>query len=213
MIDVRPYDADADLVATAAAGEARLRVARPAATFVVLGAGSHPDVELHLGAVREDRVPVFRRPGGGCAVVLDPGNVVVSVAAPARAVPGIRSAFERISAWLIAALAECGVPGIEMAGVSDLALGDRKVAGAAIQRGRDALYYSASILVDPRLESIERYLRHPPREPEYRRGRRHRDFLRPLSAVNRSWTAETFRAILDSRLQLRRLSVEARLAP
>jgi lipoate-protein ligase A len=45
------------------------------------------------------------------------------------------------------------------------------------------VYYSASLLVKPDVSLVERYLRHPPREPEYRRGRSHREFMGALGAA------------------------------
>jgi lipoate---protein ligase len=161
-------------------GTAALRVHVPAATLVVLGAGSQPEIELHAGACAADGVPVLRRPGGGCAVVLDPGNVIVSIAYPAPGFARNREHFDGISAFLLRALRDLGFPKGHVEGVSDLAVGDRKFAGACLHRSRDLLYYSASLLVDPDMALIERYLRHPPREPEYRRSRPHADFLRPL---------------------------------
>jgi len=43
------------------------------------------------------------------------------------------------------------------------------------------LYYSASLLVNAQLSLVERYLRHPPREPKYRDGRSHLEFVANLA--------------------------------
>lgn len=144
---------------------------------VVLGRGSRPELELNLAALARDDVPVLRRQGGGCAVVLDPGNVVVSVVERLPGIGGSRAAFTRISSWLCRALARSGIAGVEQRGISDLALRERKVGGACIHRTRGLLHYSTTLLWEPDLEQVERYLLHPPREPDYRRGRSHRDFL------------------------------------
>ncbi len=168
------------LEATLADGQPRLRVYQFPGTAVVLGRGSKPELELELEACREDRVPLVRRRGGGCAVVLDPGNLIVGVA---LRVPGIGrnlEHFERLTGWLAAALARLGLPGVRREGHSDLVLEDRKVGGGCIYRGRELLYYSTTLLMSPRPELMERYLRHPPREPEYRRGRRHAEFVGAL---------------------------------
>ncbi len=185
--DFPPYALDDDLIAAArAAGEPRLRVAAFAGAAgspvaVVLGRGGRPERELHLDAILADGRPVLRRSGGGCAVVLDPGNIVVSAALPRPGLGGITSAFAALSAWLAAALARCGLPGAGQAGVSDLALDGRKIGGACIHRTLGLLYYSTTLLVAPDLALIERYLPHPPREPAYRAGRAHRAFLLPLA--------------------------------
>jgi lipoate-protein ligase A len=200
---------DDDLVAASvAASEPRAR-ARPCPlpgappVAVVLGRGGKPEVEVDLAAARADGVPVLRRRGGGCAVILDPGNVIVSVALPIPGLGGIMSAFAAITEWLIAALAEGGVPGVERRGTSDLAVGDRKIGGACLWRTRGLVYYSTTLLVAPDLALIDRYLPHPPREPEWRRGRAHREFLVRLAdtpglgETNASELAARLDAVVD----------------
>ena len=155
---------------------------RPAPRIeIVLGRGSRPDLELNLPAVLADGVPVRRRPGGGCAVVLDPGNLLVTVVLPVPGIGGVRAWFDRVTDWMVECLAACGVPGVERQGVSDLALADRKVSGSALHRSRGIVHYAATLLVDPRVDLVERWLAHPPREPAWRRGRPHREFMGGLA--------------------------------
>ncbi len=160
----------------------RHRVYRLARREVVLGRGSKPELELELEACLADAVPLSRRRGGGCAVLLDPGNLIVSAALPVAGLTGNLRAFARLSEWLAAALASLGIPGLRREGSSDLVLGDRKVGGACIHRTRDLLYYSTTLLCAPEVALMERYLRHPPREPAYRGGRRHAEFVGSLLA-------------------------------
>jgi lipoate-protein ligase A len=147
---------------------------------VVIGRGGRQADEVRREVIAADGIPFHRRAGGGCAVVLDPGNVVVSVALPMPGIGGISTAFAAISAWMADVLDRCGVPGVGWQGVSDLVLGDRKIGGSCIWRTRGLLYYSTTILVAPDLDLIDRYLPHPPREPSYRGGRDHRHFLTTL---------------------------------
>lgn len=178
------FSYDDDLIDAARAdGHTRMRVYRLQKTVVVLGSGSRPEVEVCEDACRADGVPLLQRRGGGCAVVIDPGNVIVSVVAAGLPFGRHRSQFDRLSAWLIEGLAQAGVENVRQAGISDLVLGDRKIAGSAIYRSKDLLYYSASLLVTADLDRIARYLRHPPREPEYRAGRDHLAFLTTLAAA------------------------------
>jgi lipoate-protein ligase A len=175
------YSYDDDLItATRRDGRTRVRVYRLTDTVVVLGSGSRPESELNRAACQVDEVPILRRRGGGCAVVIDPGNVIVSVVAAGLPFGQHRQHFDALSDWLIAGLSQIGLRGIRPAGICDLVAGDRKVAGACLHRRRDLLYYSASLLVIPDIERVARYLKHPPREPDYRRGRPHADFMAPL---------------------------------
>ncbi len=172
---------DATIEATRADGTARVRVYRLDRAVVVLGSGSDAVVELDLDRCRADRVPLLRRRGGGCSVVLDPGNVILCAALPVEGLGGIKSHFAWISAWLAHVLDGLGIRDVRQEGVSDLAIGGRKFAGSCMHRTRDLLTYSVTMLVDGDVGLIERYLRHPPREPAYREGREHRAFVRTLA--------------------------------
>jgi lipoate-protein ligase A len=183
---IPPYHLDDDLIADARAdGRSRVRVLTVAEPMVVLGRGSDPREELHVDACRDDGVVLVRRKGGGCAVVLDPGNVVVSVALAIGGLGRIRSTFDGLTDWFIAGLARIGVPGVIREGTSDLALDGRKISGSCVFRSLGIFYYSATLLVAPDLDLVERYLAHPPREPDYRRGRAHRDFMAGIGPVLR----------------------------
>jgi lipoate-protein ligase A len=179
-----PFDLDDRMIErTREDGQPRVRVYCLRETAVVIGRGGKPEVELNAAAIRADGARVYKRPGGGCSVVLDPGNLIISVTLPLPGIGGIKGAFDAISGWLIAALAASGVPDVEQRGVSDLTIGDRKIGGSCVYRTRGLLYYSSTLLVDPDFELIDRYLPHPPREPDYRAGRRHRDFLVSLEEL------------------------------
>ncbi len=160
----------------------QLRIYRPDEVTIVLGRGSKPGIELNLDVCEADHANISRRRGGGCAVVLDPGDIIVSLALPASGFGKIREHFEAISNWLIDGLERAGIKGVHREGTSDLVIDDRKIAGASMQRKRDLVFYSCSILVCPRVDLMERWLGHPPREPEYRHHRTHSDFVGSLAS-------------------------------
>jgi lipoate-protein ligase A len=198
---MRPWDRDDDLLArTRADGRPRVRVVRYDEVAVVIGRGGKQHLELHTESIAADGVPLYRRRGGGCAVVLDPGNVIVSLALPLPGIGHITSAFAAITGWMIDGLGACGFPGIEQRGVSDLAHGDRKIGGSCVYRTRGLLYYSTTLLCDQKMALVGRYLRHPPREPEYRRGRDHDSFMSSLTALFGRDLDESSCASLKSRL-------------
>lgn len=200
---ISPYDGDDDLIeALRRDGKPRLRVYQPDQVMVVLGRGSKPETELYLDACNRDRVSVLRRRGGGCAVVLDRGNVIVSVTKEARGIGGNQRHFAELSDWLIAALDHLGFPGIRQDGISDLIINNRKIAGACMVRKKDLLFYSASLLVRADVSLMERYLKHPPREPEYRKGRRHSEFVTNLSTAFDSAEPESLVNSLQMTLRL-----------
>jgi len=169
---------DEDLIAAVRAdGQPRAAVYPHPGIACVIGSGGDPWLETQPDLLRADAVPLLRRRGGGCAVVVDPGNLICSLVLPLPGIGGITRAFGVISAALAGALASVGVEGVMQEGVSDLAVAGRKLGGSCIWRTRNLLYYSTTVLVQPRWDLIDRYLPHPPREPEYRAGRTHRAFL------------------------------------
>ncbi len=180
------YTLDDEVVAAyRATGRAAVAVYRVPRVMVVLGRGSRAEVELIEEAIARDGVPVLRRRGGGCAVVLDEGNLVVAVAAPLEGIGQNKWAFARLTAWLIEGLSACGVTGVTSDGVSDLVLGEgvsaRKISGSCLHREKGFVHYAASLLVEADVGLMGRYLAHPPREPGYRAGRAHEAFVVNLS--------------------------------
>jgi lipoate---protein ligase len=188
---IRAYPHDDDLVdAVRADGQARARIYSCAELAVVLGRGSNPDTEVRAEACRADRVPIYRRRGGGCAVVLDPGNLILVAALPLPGLGCVRETMNRCTDWTLALLARCGLATIARQGICDLAIGERKVGGASLHRTSGLVTYGTTLLVEADLQLIERYLRHPPREPEYRRGRCHLDFMGSLAGLG-AWSRGT----------------------
>ena len=162
-----------------------VKVFVPTHPMVVLGAANDPGREVDLATCAEGRIPVLRRYGGGGTVLLHSGCVVVSLGLWVRQVYQNRFYFERINGALIDALAKSWpeLSGLSQRGLSDLVQDDRKVAGTSLFRSRNYLLYQASLLIEARPEMIGRHLRHPSREPDYRAGRSHRDFLVGLSQL------------------------------
>ena len=148
---------------------------RPA---VVLGAGCRLADDVDQAACRTDGVPVLRRSSGGGTVLLGAGCLLYTLVLDGERSPelaGIRSSYAFILTQVAAALPELN--GVEQAGVSDLAAAGRKFSGNAQQRKRRFLLHHGTLLYAFDLARVRRYLRPPPRQPEYRAGRDHADFL------------------------------------
>ncbi len=175
------YNFDDDLIAVAQAdGQAHLKIYPFDHVAVVLGRGSKPALEIYEERCKEDGIPIYRRHGGGCAVLLDPGNLIVSLALPVNGIGDNNKHFKRISSWVIKGLEKLGVQGVYHDGISDFVLVGKKIGGSCIYRRPGILYYSSTLLIDPKLDLVERYLKHPPKEPEYRKGRGHGEFMGKL---------------------------------
>jgi lipoate-protein ligase A len=170
---------------------------------VVVSRSRSPEREIFVERCAADHVPVVVRPSGGGAVVLAPG--VVAASAVLAADPGARFPepyFRRCCGAVAEALAALGVAGVEMRGISDLCLGDRKVAGSSLRLAGGRVLFQVSVLVDPDLGLLDRYLRHPSREPAYRAGRGHREFVTSLRLAGSAASTGAVVAALEERLHV-----------
>jgi lipoate-protein ligase A len=151
--------------------------------WVVLGAGRKAEEDVLEEQVVADRVPLRRRRGGGGTVVLSPGQAVLALVTEVPSPFRNREYFWAINHWIREALDELGVPAarIQDRGISDLALGERKILGASLYRRRRILFYQGSLLVNNDLALFDRYLRVPSRVPDYRQGRGHGEFCTTLA--------------------------------
>ena len=183
-LETVPYSFDDDLISRTRCDKiTRVRVYDWDDAAVVIGRGGKQDLELRAKNIADDGIVLYKRPGGGCSVVLDPGNLIVSVVLPMPGLGNIKSAFAAVSQWLITALDHCGIPEVQQLGVSDLVVKNRKIGGSCVYRTKDLLYYSTTLLVDHDPQLVDRYLKHPPREPDYRLQRAHRQFMVSLKEM------------------------------
>jgi lipoate-protein ligase A len=133
-------------------------------------------------------IPVLRRISGGAAVLAGPGCLMYALVLNCRLRPGLRSVGQahRFVLGTMAAVLRPLVPGVACRGTSDLAIGQRKFSGNSLRLKRDHLLYHGTLLYDLPLGLIARCLKAPPRQPEYRSGRSHREFLANLPLARTS---------------------------
>jgi lipoate-protein ligase A len=152
----------------------------PAETCCVLGAGTPADdIDLALCAATD--VPVYRRRGGGGAVLLGPGNLIITAAYDATQKPFASQWIMPIAEAIVRAVTSLGVVGAHVRGLGDVAIGERKILGSSLYASRKVALYQGSLLVDPDLSLIAAYLPHPSKEPDYRGGRDHLNFVTSLA--------------------------------
>jgi lipoate-protein ligase A len=156
------------------------RIYEPDALCAVLGAAGKPEQDLLLENLRSDGVPWRHRRGGGGTVILGPGQVVLAVVTEVESPFRNKEYAAHINSWITDALGLLGIAGVTPEGISDLAIGGRKIVGTSIYRTRLVLFYQASLLVSNDIGVFTRYLAMPVRVPEYRRGRSHEDFCTTL---------------------------------
>ena len=187
-------------------GRPLVRIYEPREVLVVLGAGRKAEEDVLQELAAADGVPLRRRRGGGGTVVLSPGQAVLALVTEVSSPFGNREYFRAINQWIREALEELGIPAalIQDRGISDLAMGERKILGTSLYRRRRLLFYQGSLLVDNELTLFDRYLRFPSRVPDYRRGRGHGEFCTTLTregyAVPVDRVMETLERVVRARL-------------
>ena len=169
--------------AEATSGEV-LRMWESPQLAVILGRSSCIAQEADLEACRTDGVPI-RCSSGGCAVLIGPGCLMYSVVLSYALRPELQHIDEahRFVLQRVRQALAAQVPTVDLAGTSDLAYLGCKFSGNSLRCKRTHLLYHGTILYDFALSQIGRYLKTPPREPEYRSGRNHGEFVRNLCSI------------------------------
>jgi lipoate-protein ligase A len=189
---------EALLLHAEAGGREVLRVWEWPAPAVVLGSAGKLAEDVDASACAADAVPILRRSSGGGTVLLGKGCLCYSlVLAFARdhALTEVRPSY----AWILERIIEAlGVADLEQAGISDLAIAGRKVSGNSQQRKRNHLLHHGTLLYDFDRTRVGRYLRLPARQPDYRAGRGHDEFVGNL-AVPRDQIVEGLRRVWAAR--------------
>ncbi len=162
-----------------------LRVWSPTRDVVVLGNSDRAVLSCYRERCAAHGVPVLRRKGGGGAVVLHPHCIVISMGLWVRRYFHNAHYFACINAAVVECLAAYRSlwAGLRHRGISDIAWGEHKVGGTSIFRSRNYLLYQASLLYRTEVDRISTLLPHPPREPDYRAGRKHAQFLCGLADI------------------------------
>jgi lipoate---protein ligase len=171
------------------------RLYEPPTLCAVLGASGKPAQDLLLENLDADGVPWLKRRGGGGTVILGPGQVVLALVTAVESPFKNREYAAEINSWIVDSLALLGVNGVHPAGISDLAIGEKKIVGTSLYRTRLILFYQASLLVSNDIAVFTRYLAMPVKVPEYRKGRSHEEFC---TTIAREGYAVTVRDVIGA---------------
>lgn len=169
--------------------------------FVVVGYANSAVKEVNLPACDAENIPVLRRISGGGTVLQGPGCLNYSVvlripeSGPLTTITGANKLILEKQRAVVEALAGKTV---RVEGQTDLAIGDLKFSGNAQRRKHRAFLYHGTLLLEFDLAMIEKYLRMPSRQPDYRGNRSHGEFLMNLGlsrevvkrAIQKTWNAK-----------------------
>jgi lipoate-protein ligase A len=205
-----------DQVMRQCADEQCLRVFVPKQTLAVGGRSNDLAREMNLDACANSGVDAVKRRGGGGAVILYDGCVVVSFGCWVRQPYKNDFYFRLVNQAIINAISKVAtLPAMSQRGISDLCIGEKKFCGTSMFRSRNYLLYQASILVRIDQDIITQLLPMPSKQPDYRNERPHKDFLVGLSELDKALTPDVLAKGLEDTLpsELSILLADERISP
>jgi lipoate-protein ligase A len=149
---------------------------------VAMGSSEQPEQVVHVEACARLGVEVLKRSTGGGSVLQTADVLNYSLVTPAPTSLNPKAGFRPGIDLICEILAAFGVLG-RPEGTSDVTVDNRKISGNAQARRWGALLVHGTLLTDFDYDLAEAVLKHPPREPGYRRARSHRDFLVTLRSL------------------------------
>lgn len=151
--------------------------------FVVLGVAQALSKEVQESACNAVDIPILRRCSAGGCVLQGPGCLNFSLVLDTAARPEIRtirSSYSYILRRISGALGMLGAVS-QCSGTSDLAIDEMKISGNAQRRRKQFILHHGTLLYGLDLSLVTLCLSEPSRQPDYRRGREHADFISNLS--------------------------------
>jgi lipoate---protein ligase len=176
----------------AGGGDEVLRFWESPESFVVVGYANKVASEVNVEACEARDIPILRRASGGGTVVQGPGCLSyalilrINADGPTRDVSAAnRFIMDRNRAAIESAIGN-RQSAIRVQGHTDLATGGLKFSGNSQRRRRKFLLFHGTFLLNFDLALVSELLQMPSKQPGYRRGRRHEEFVTNLNVMAES---------------------------
>lgn len=179
-------------------------IGEPDNIYIVLGRSNNIEGSINCNNVKEDGIMTLKRPSGGESVILSPNMLIFSFKQKSDKIKNPVKLFKLINSKLIENLSKLGIDNLSSKGISDLSIGEKKIMGSSMFTKNNTIFYHGVLNISEDVELIEKYLRHPSKEPDYRKNRSHRDFVTSLQREGYNLTKEQLtKAIEESILQIK----------
>lgn len=152
----------------------------PSKSYIVLGASNNAKDAVIEEPTLRDNITVLKRRTGGQTVMLTPNNLIISAVITDESVMKPKDVFNRFNEHIIGAIAKNHTVEFSTRGISDIAMGEKKIMGSSMYRGKGKLFYHAVLNFSEPSTTFQKYLKHPSNEPDYRKGRMHHEFVTSL---------------------------------
>ncbi len=156
-----------------------LRLWYPAEPLVVMGRSSSISAEVNLEYCQQKQIPVIRRCSGGASIVAGQGCLMYAVLLSYKKRPQLRmleQAHQFVMSTIQSAIGSLGVSA-EFQGTCELTVNNLNFSGNALRCKKNWFIYHGTLLYGMNLELISDCLGIPGRQPAYRAGRSHAEFV------------------------------------
>lgn len=178
------YNWDNQLLDTMSKEKTLIKIEPVHSSFVVLGRVTPHEPDILIEHCIRDNVPILRRKGGGGAVLLFPGVAIITAAFRKER----KEELVEIEAFLNGVVGKIregilktmDIP-LQVKGMGDLCIEDKKILGSSVYSTKDFISYYGSLIVSGDTTLMSRYLGHPSKEPDYRKGRSHEAFVTSIA--------------------------------
>jgi len=181
MIEVKKYNLpDIDILQSMQLADLEFFVWQPDKSYLILGSSNKAETSLFTDRVIADQIEVFKRPSGGESVILTSKTLVLATIIRTKKLEDPPTHFLMANRKIINALESFGVKNISQKGISDIAIGQKKIAGSSIYRKTTVVFFHCVLNVAEDTSLMEKYLAFPQKQPDYRQNRSHSDFVTSL---------------------------------
>lgn len=148
--------------------------------YLILGQRDNIDKAVNAKVAENYNAIIMQRPSGGHSVVLTPKTLVVAMTHPEKTIKDIKPTFAKSIDIIIRALEMQDVKNLQIKGISDIVIGDKKITGSSMHFAKTKLFFHAVINISEEPDFIAQFLKHPETEPDYRKKRNHSEFITSL---------------------------------
>jgi len=158
----------------------KLFVWQPDNIYLVLGRSNQGEEAIDKNQESIESIKILKRPSGGETVLLSSNMLVIATLIAIQKGMKPKDYFVKANDIIIKTLSEFGVKNLSTKGISDISIGEKKILGSAIYKTSNAYFYHAILNIKEDISLISKYIKHPKREPDYRKGRSHTEFVTSL---------------------------------
>lgn len=153
-----------------------IKIWQPENTYIVLGRSDRAEDAVNFDYSATEPIFVVKRPSGGHTVVVSPKTLVISAIFRDSQIKS-KGIFRKMNAHIISVLQTLGVKNLHEKGISDISIGNKKILGSSIYKNPKYTFYHAVLNHSEDVDLIQNLLKYPKNEPDYRKGRSHKEFV------------------------------------